>query len=120
MSEKFSQEFAKYDADGSGTIGKMIWYHLKVECASSVVITSEFRIGQHRDGDNQIGAPHFTWWYNSILDINEAKAFVAAIGAGIPDAKVEEYFKKYDTDGNGSLDKDECLKLVKDIFPEFQ
>jgi len=73
MSEKFNQEFAKYDADGSGTI-----------------------------------------------DLNEAKAFVAAIGAGIPDSKVEEYFKKYDTDGNGSLDKDECLKLVKDIFPEFQ
>ena len=89
MSEKFSQEFAKYDADGSGTIGKMIWNH-------------------------------FTRWYKSILDLNEAKAFVAAIGAGIPDAKVEEYFKKYDTDGNGSLDKDECLKLVKDIFPEFQ
>ncbi len=31
MSEKFNQEFAKYDADGSGTIGKpnpkIIWYH---------------------------------------------------------------------------------------------
>ena len=57
---------------------------------------------------------------DTILDLIEAKAFVAAIGAGIPDSKVEEYFKKYDTDGNGSLDKDECLKLVKDIFPEFQ
>ena len=58
--------------------------------------------------------------YNNFLDLSEAKAFVAAIGAGIPDSKVEEYFKKYDSDGNGSLDKDECLKLVKDIFPQFQ
>ena len=55
-----------------------------------------------------------------ILELSEAKAFVAAIGAGIPDNKVEQYFKKYDTDGNGSLDKAECLKLVKDISPDFQ
>ena len=93
MSEKFNQAFAKYDTDGSGTIGKILCLGYKDANLPSI--------------------KHF-------IDLNEAKAFVAAIGAGIPDSKVEEYFKKYDADGNGSLDKEECLKLVQNIFPEFQ
>jgi len=41
------------------------------------------------------------------------------LGFTLEDSKVEEYFKKYDKDGNGSLDKDECKQLVADLMPEF-
>ena len=32
----------------------------KVRCAFPIVILSDFRMGQHRDDDNQEDAPHFT------------------------------------------------------------
>ena len=107
MSEKFNQEFAKYDTDGSGTIGENLLACKLIYCRRQIPHT----------GIKTTTIDFDSWCF---LDLNEAKAFVAAIGAGIPDSKVEEYFKKYDTDGNGSLDKDECLQLVKNIFPEFQ
>ena len=36
-----------------------------------------------------------------------------------PDAKVEEYFKKFDADNSGELDKEEAKALVKELFPDF-
>ena len=53
------------------------------------------------------------------LDLAEAKALMAQLGFKLDAAKVEEYFKKYDADGSGSLDKDECKKLVADLMPDF-
>ena len=36
-----------------------------------------------------------------------------------PDAKVAEYFKKFDADNSGELDKAEAKDLVKELFPDF-
>ena len=41
------------------------------------------------------------------------------LGFNYPDDKVAEYFKKYDADGSGELDKEECKKLVAEVMPNF-
>ena len=50
-----------------------------------------------------------------ISDLAEAKAFIKAFKPEVTDARVEEIFKKYDADNSGTLDKDECKKLVTDM-----
>lgn len=41
------------------------------------------------------------------------------LGFTLDDATVGQYFKKYDSDGSGNLDKAECKKLVADLMPGF-
>jgi len=41
------------------------------------------------------------------------------LGFTMDDATVEQYFKKYDSDGSGKLDKAECKQLVADLMPTF-
>ena len=38
-----------------------VFRNCKVQCAFPMVISPEFRMRQHRDGDHQEGAPHFTY-----------------------------------------------------------
>ena len=41
-------------------LSNILFKHVnKVECAFPMVISSEFRMGRHRDGNHQEDAPHF-------------------------------------------------------------
>ena len=51
--------------------------------------------------------------------LSEATALVKDLGLSYTDAQVAEYFKKYDADNSGELDKDEARNLVKELFPDF-
>ena len=51
--------------------------------------------------------------------MTEAIALVKELGMDYPDAKIEEYFKKFDADNSGELDKEEAKALVKELFPDF-
>ena len=51
--------------------------------------------------------------------MSEAIALVKDLGMSYPDDKVAEYFKKFDADNSGELDKEEAKALVKELFPDF-
>ena len=85
MSDYFEIAFAKADQNGSGAVGKSIPRKQPIRR----IIT---------------------------LDIEEFKAFIkAAWGKEVPEAKVEEIFKKFDKDNTGSLDKEECRGFFEEI-----
>ena len=42
----------------------------KVECVFPMVISSDFRMGQHRDDDHQKDAPHFTNTLSDWLNVS--------------------------------------------------
>ena len=44
---------------------------------------------------------------------------VKDLGMSYSDEKVAEYFKKFDADNSGELDKEEAKALVKELFPDF-
>ena len=74
------------------------------------------------DGSGGISEYFKNWTFKSNSPqsgLPEAIALVKDLGMSYPDAKVEEYFKKFDADNSGELDKEEAKALVKELFPEF-
>ena len=51
-------------------------------------------------------------------DLAEAKALVKELGLDYTAAQIEEFFKKFDADNSGELDKEEAKALVKAIRPD--
>ena len=64
-------------------------FYNKVGCVFPMVISPDFRVGQHRDNDHQEDAPHFTCVYNVLkfsveLSITSAILYVAYDQLSVP------------------------------------
>ena len=53
----------------------------------------------------------------SVLDLAEAQQIVKALGFDYTEAQVETFFKKYDADNSGTLNKTEAEALVREVYP---
>lgn len=51
------------------------------------------------------------------LDLAEAQQIVKALGFDYTEAQVETFFKKYDADNSGTLNKSEAEALVREVYP---
>jgi len=58
------------------------------------------------------------YFKNIFPDLAEAKALVKELGLDYTAAQIEEFFKKFDADNSGELDKEEAKALVKAIRPD--
>lgn len=54
-----------------------------------------------------------------LLDLDNTKELMDQLGVKLEAQKVAEFFKEFDSDGSGYLDKDECRKLVAHLVPGF-
>ncbi|KAK7499746.1 hypothetical protein BaRGS_00009087 [Batillaria attramentaria] len=101
--DKYKQLFEKFDADGNGYLSITEFRNLLKAADSSLrdsQIAEFFVFLDGPRGDRRLTFEEFTKGIEHILDYS---------------AKAKALFKKYDTNGDGVLDRDELRRLLRDL-----